>query len=167
MSTPEEYRIRFAVVEDAEVIATHRAEMFREMGVVHGDDVVTMQMASTPWVQRVMSTGRYVGWLVEFAGEIVAGGGVLLQDQGPVPGCLRAAGWAHIANVFTSPAHRRRGIARKLVEAILNWCRGNGVEHITLSTSEQAGSLYETLGFRYSSEFMKHSTAVIERGSDN
>ena len=69
------------------------------------------------------------------------------RSVGPVPGCLRVGRWAHIANVYTHPDHRRRGLARWLMQAVLEWCASNGMDLVTLSPSEEARPLYESLGF--------------------
>ena len=161
MTIAEEYRIHLAQRSDVSIIARQRAEMFRDMGLLPDEDVPTIETSSCAWLDRLMSSGEYVGWLVlDRRDNVVAGGGVLLREQGPVPGCPHPAGLAHVVNVFTSKSHRRIGIGKFLMSAILLWCSNNAVEHITLGTSEDARSLYESLGFVYTPELMKFSRSV-------
>jgi GNAT superfamily N-acetyltransferase len=95
-----------------------------------------------------MARGEYIGWFVEHDGRVVAGGGVLLRDQWSMPPYLLAPGRnAHVGNVYTESAHRRRGVARLIMRAILDWCTANAIDLVTLSASPDGRSLYEQLGF--------------------
>src|ERR1700733_2649603 len=68
------YSSRLALPADAEVIARHRARMFRDMNAVTEQESEELFAASLPWLKHVLGAGEYVGWLVLFDDEIVAGG---------------------------------------------------------------------------------------------
>ncbi len=85
-------------------------------------------------------------------GEVVGGGGIHIRDLGPVPGCCEGGRLGHIANIYTDPAHRRRGLARKLMTTILTWAKVEQLDRITLSASADGRPLYEKLGFVTNSE---------------
>jgi GNAT superfamily N-acetyltransferase len=78
-----------------------------------------MAATSTPLLRRGLEDGTYRGWLVEASsGEVVAGGGLISLEYhshpaDPVP---RRA-W--VVNMFTEREHRRRGLARLVMGAIL------------------------------------------------
>jgi len=58
---------------------------------------------------------------------------------------------AHIRMVGVHPDHRRRGIARRLVEACIDIARDHGKRRLTLETDPIMGAaraLYESLGFQ-------------------
>jgi GNAT superfamily N-acetyltransferase len=57
-----------------------------------------------------------------------------------------------IVNVVTEQAHRRRGIARKLMEILIQWCRAGGFGSILLHASDEGRALYESLGFKPTNE---------------
>jgi GNAT superfamily N-acetyltransferase len=143
-----QYSLRMALAEDGHTIARHRAAMFREMGLLDEHEASDLQIASAAWLTRLLTADGYIGWLVEHDGHCVAGAGVILREQGPSPGCLHVAQWAHIVNVYTESQHRRRGLARWLMQTILNWCEVNVVEHVTLAASPEGRPLYESLGFK-------------------
>jgi len=149
--------IRRATVEDAVTIARHRAAMFRDMGELSPDDFDVLRKASEDWLAPRLANGEYVGWLVEQNGVVVAGGGLLLREMWPVPGCCRAGRWAHVGNVYTERNHRRRGLARAVMEAILQWCKSNAIDHVTLAASREGRPLYEFLGFEADGMAMKLS----------
>jgi GNAT superfamily N-acetyltransferase len=70
----------------------------------------------------------------------------------------------NIVNVYTEPEFRRRGLARRLVEAALEWCKKNNIDFVILHASDQGRSLYESLGFQPSNE-MRVRLQKSEEGS--
>lgn len=59
----------------------------------------------------------------------------------------RGCGEAFVVHVYTEPEYRRRGFAKKLMQTIIDWCRKNNVERITLQSTHDGKSLYKDLGF--------------------
>jgi GNAT superfamily N-acetyltransferase len=149
----ESFTVRKAEPRDAGIIALHRAAMFRDMGLVSTADAFEeLRAASESWLASVLAANQYVGWLVVDGPNIAAGGGVLIREQFPVPGCHRVGRWAHVMNIYTEPEYRRRGLARRIMQPILEWCEAEGIDRVTLSASEEGKPLYESLGFRQAPE---------------
>jgi GNAT superfamily N-acetyltransferase len=147
-----EYRIRRATVEDAPVIARHRAAMFRDMGDASGDDVARIESASILYLRRMISERRFLGWLAERQGEVVAGGGLVVSQLLPRPGAVDGGAQALILNVYCEPEHRRRGLARALMEVMLEWCKRERMAKVVLHASQDGRPLYESLGFIQTNE---------------
>jgi GNAT superfamily N-acetyltransferase len=141
-----DYTIRTAVAGDAAVIARHRVEMFRAMGI---DDPAldTVEAASRARLIEQITSGEYLGWLAEHDGTTIAGAGVLLHQYYPSVANVRGRPTAYILNVYTDPAYRRRGLARRLVEEILGWCAANDIPRASLHASAAGRAVYEQLGF--------------------
>lgn len=78
------------------------------------------------------------GWYL--GSELVAIGGLTLD-----PYIKERAG--RIRRVYVHPEHRRRGLARKLVEAILKEGRQNYAFFTLRSATPEASALYVSLGF--------------------
>jgi GNAT superfamily N-acetyltransferase len=147
-----EYRIRRAMIEDAPVIARHRAAMFRDMGDAGGDDVARIESASILYLRQMMSERRFLGWLAERQGEVVAGGGLVVSQLLPRPGAVDGGAQALILNVYCEPEHRRRGLARALMAAMLEWCKRERIARVALHASQDGRPLYESLGFVQTNE---------------
>jgi GNAT superfamily N-acetyltransferase len=147
-----EYRIRRATVEDAPVIARHRAAMFRDMGDVSGDDVARIENASVFLLRQMIAEQRFLGWLAERQGEVVAGGGLMISQLLPRPGAIDGGVQAIILNVYCEPGHRRRGLARALMAAMLEWCKRERIAKVVLHASQDGRPLYESLGFVQTNE---------------
>ena len=147
-----EYRTRRARVEDAPVIARHRAAMFSDMGDVSGDEAARLESASFVHMRQMMAEQRYLGWLAERQGEVVAGCGLIISQLLPRPGAINGGAQALIVNVYCEPEHRRRGLARALMAAMLEWCKRERIAKVVLHASRDGRPLYESLGFVQTNE---------------
>lgn len=61
---------------------------------------------------------------------------------------------AHLMNVYTEKDYRRRGIARHLVNMLIEDARVHGATEISLDATESGRPLYESMGFKASEECM-------------
>jgi GNAT superfamily N-acetyltransferase len=150
-----DFLIRPGTLDDLETVVAHRGAMFRDMGYPE-DAVRSMCAAFRPWLERKMQAGEYLAWFAvtqDAAGEggIVAGAGVWLM--GWPPHMYDAGPWrANILNVYTEPEHRRKGLARRLMDEALAWCRANQVRTVILHASAAGRPLYESMGFEATNE---------------
>lgn len=139
------YHVRAATIADVDALARHRPAMFAEMG--SSIDTEGVDEAFRRWLADLMPAGTYRAWVVEADGhEIVAGGGITVVPWPPGPQYLGGR-IAFAYNVYTEPAHRRRGLARMIMDAIHGWCRTSGIGVVGLNASSAGRSLYETLGY--------------------
>ncbi len=147
-SSFEEFSIRASTLADAETIIRHRRSMFLDMGY---RDVVwldAMSAAFLPWLRRKMEAGEYLGWLaVALDRSIAAGAGLWLQDWMPA-GVTADSRRGYILNVYTEPQYRRRGLARRLMQLMLDHCRARGLAMAALNASDEGRPLYQSLGFK-------------------
>ncbi|HZS09275.1 MAG TPA: GNAT family N-acetyltransferase [Blastocatellia bacterium] len=140
-------RVRRATVVDAGVIARYRAAMMRDAGMADEEEAAAIEAASLPILSEMLARGEFLGWLAECDGQVVACGGLMMRRLLPRPGALQGGEEAYILNVYTEPEYRRRGLAGKLMEKMIAWSRERGCARVTLHTSEDGRSLYESLGF--------------------
>jgi ribosomal protein S18 acetylase RimI-like enzyme len=157
------YRIRPASAADAAVIARHRLLMFRDMGLLNDQEPDALERASRDYLARALPDGRYRGWLVERDACVVAGGGLILRQLLPRPGHPVGGTEAYVLNVYTDVAHRRRGLARALLHAILAQCGAEGIARTTLHASDAGRSLYESLGFIATNEMCRVEGEPVRR----
>jgi GNAT superfamily N-acetyltransferase len=160
--TPPRFEIRLAGVSDAALIATQRARMFQEMGLVPEPLFETYRARCESRIREMLETGEYIGWLAwpnESPDQIVAGVGVQLRSVLPHPvegpgGEVSIAEGRHaiIINVFTEPEWRRRGAAKLLLEQIIAWSRTERLDRLVLHASDEGRLLYEKMGFVQTNE---------------
>lgn len=148
----EELRVRKASFSDLPLILSHRRKMFEEMRIGGPAGLDAMDRESEAFFSAAMKDGSYRGWLVEDpTGRVVAGGGIGLISFPPNPK-NPSSRRATIFNVYTEPEFRRRGLARKLMNLMIDWCRENGFAWVMLHASEAGRPLYESMGFERTSE---------------
>jgi len=146
------YRIRAATLEDADALVRHRIGMFTDMGVPF--DGPALAESFRRWLAVEMPAGTYRAWLVETPdGQIAGGGGLSVLPWPPSPQDLGGR-IAVVYNVYTEPGHRRRGLARRLMETIHGWCRAADVTSIALNASQDGRPLYESMGYQLPSSPM-------------
>ena len=152
-----ELTLRLATPEDAAVIASHRVRMFLEAKGWPEERGAELLAVLPPFLARAIGAGTYRGWLLTTAdGAVVAGAGVQVRDLIPRLEVL-AGPEALVVNVFVEPPYRRRGLARQLMVAILDWCRVEGIVRIVLHPTDAARPLYVSLGFATSGELILYS----------
>ena len=61
---------------------------------------------------------------------------------------------AHLMNVYTAPAYRRRGLAKRLLTLLHREAERRGVTEITLDATDEGRKLYESMGYAASDEAM-------------
>ena len=151
---PEKFRIRLTTVDDADIIAWHRARMFQDMGDLQPHLFEAFRMKSCEQLRDLIARGEYVGWLTSLKvapDTVIAGAGVHLRSVLPHPaenGATFAEGsHAIVVNVFTEPEWRRKGLAAMLLNRIIQWAREQKLDELILHSSGEGRSLYERLGF--------------------
>jgi GNAT superfamily N-acetyltransferase len=154
ISEAMEFHIRTAGVEDLKHILHHRRAMFEEMGFRDAAVLDRVEELSREYFSEAIRIGRYRGWLAEdLNGHNVGGGGIVLADWPGYPGENHAER-AWILNMYTEPGARRCGVAKRLLEAMIEWCRIKGFSAVSLHASSAGRPLYETMGFQQSNEMM-------------
>jgi GNAT superfamily N-acetyltransferase len=152
MGIPEGFTIRRASTDDVATIVAHRRGMFYDMGYHDEAALDSMSVKFQPWVLARIKSDEYSAWLVlDAEGSVVAGASLWLMDWPPhMVGSGARRGY--ILNVYTEPEFRRRGLARCLMEVIVEWCRRNGIDTVILHASPRGRTLYESLGFKATNE---------------
>jgi GNAT superfamily N-acetyltransferase len=145
-------RIRLATPDDLPHLLHHRRAMFEEMGHSDFTALAQMEQSSRDYFHNALRAGTYRGWIVEDSEKrVIAGGGIVLAAWPGFPGETHAKR-AWILNMYTEPHARRRGIARRLVLTMAEWCRAEGLRSVWLHASHAGRPVYESLGFRPTNE---------------
>jgi len=156
MGLPEGFTIRRASADDLVTLIEHRRAMFYDMG--YRDDAALDSMTAKfgPWLLSKMNSGEYLAWVIVAPDySIAAGAGLWLMDW--PPHMIGEGTRGNILNVYTVETFRRRGLARHLMEMVIDWCRENKVDTVILHASPDGRSLYEALGFTASNEMRLRS----------
>jgi ribosomal protein S18 acetylase RimI-like enzyme len=143
--------IRIAVPADLPEILRQRRRMYEDMNYKDTKALDSMVSMCTPFLAEALSSGSFRSWLGLMNGNVAGGGAVLLSPWPCHPydsTCRRAT----ILNVYTYPEYRRKGVARALMQAMLDWCKTEGFTAVFLHASDDGRPLYESLGFKFNNE---------------
>jgi len=146
-----EVLIRPATPDDIPELLRHRRGMYEDMGYNDAGTLSVMVSTCKPYLASALANGTLHGWLACAGEKVVAGGVVLVSPwpSHPYDGqCRRAT----ILNMYTDPPFRRQGIARRLMQTMIDWCRKEGFVHVTLHASDKGRPLYDSLGFEVTNE---------------
>lgn len=147
----EDFHLRRATPSDLPMVLCHRRAMFLEMGYSQAA-LAPMMRSAEPYFAEGFQDGTYQGWFFEdSASRVVSGAGVTVIRYHPGPrDPLPRRAW--VVNVYTEMEYRRRGLARRLMQELVGWCRAQGFRSVYLHASEFGRPLYESMGFQITNE---------------
>lgn len=146
------FTTRLATSADAALITLHRRRMFVDAGRPDNQVLDRMAEAHTPWAARMIAEGKYIGWLTETEGKVVAGAGLLLLDWPPHPLDPAATQRGYLLNVYVEPGFRRRKLASHLIEMAMAEARRRRIRVVSLHSTDEGKPLYTANGFRTTNE---------------
>jgi GNAT superfamily N-acetyltransferase len=141
------YLLRPVGGRDVRVVGEQRAAMFRDMGEISERKIVRYGPVFNRWFRRELRRGNLSGVLVATpTGEVVAGGLLWRQPRTPSPRFPQQR-VPYVMSVYTSPSHRQRGLATRVVRALVATARREGFPRVELHATEVGRGLYTRLGF--------------------
>ena len=143
--------IRQATQDDIAEILRHRRGMYEDMDYRDDHALSAMLSTSEPYLTTALADGSFRSWLALEGTRTVGGGAVLIAPWPSHPydlECRRAT----ILNVYVYPEFRRKGVARELMQTMIDWCREQGFAAVYLHSSQDGRPLYEALGFEPTTE---------------
>ncbi|MBU0494574.1 MAG: GNAT family N-acetyltransferase [Chloroflexi bacterium] len=146
------YNLRLATLDDVVDLVRLRRLMFESMGITDVAALDRADVACEAYFRQALPAGVYRGWVAQAPdGRVVASAGYVI-DRHP-PGPWNPTGRiGYIMNLYVEPAHRRRSLARRIMETILAHLRAAGVCAFSLHATNVGRPLYESLGFAASNE---------------
>ena len=127
--------------------------MFQEMGEIPTPELAhALFDASLSALRPLFAERTYVGWLaVDSDQQIIGGAGVHVKLQLPRPSLdgtrVETEPVPLVVNVYTEPRFRQRGVARSLINSVMQWATSNNLGRVVLHASDAGRELYISLGF--------------------
>ena len=144
-----EYRI--ATNKDIELLMSSRLEMLKVVNNLPQDYEYTDEIINES--RDYFLNGDQVTVLA-LDGDVVAGC-ASMSFMRIMPTFSHPTGKrAHLMNVYTRSDYRRQGIARKMVNMLIDETWKRGATEISLDATKMGRPLYESLGFTNSTECM-------------
>lgn len=136
-----------AGMEDLEELVRTRITVLRAAnGLEETADLREVERESAEYYRRALADGSHVAYLVYDGGQFAGAGGISFFQV--MPTVHNPSGWkAYIMNMYTSPKHRRRGIARHTLSLLVKEARSRKITHISLEATSMGRPLYLDYGF--------------------
>src|SRR6202011_1410480 len=122
------------------------ARVWREVGDWSDEALAPQIPIWTAWFHDAVSAGVYVSFVAEQDGEPIGSASLLVHVAIPRPG-FPSDREGRVQSVYIVPAARRRGLARTLMDAVMEYARTAMLIRLTLHPSDDARPLYISLGF--------------------
>lgn len=123
-----------------------RMTLFRELGEVsETEDITQLRLSTTQYFLDNIEQ-NLLCWVIEVDNKIVSIASLNLFARIPYMDNLSGKE-GYILNIYTLPNYRKRGLAGKLVNIIIDYAKENEIKRLWLNSSEQGKSLYINYGF--------------------
>lgn len=147
--------VRPAGISDLDQVVAMRMQLFHAAGEPLDRAAHEEALAATCSYFREHLASRTSYTFVAEDGDQIVGTGTLVPfERPPYPG--NAAGReAYLLNMYTVPSHRRRGVARSVLDAALAAARDLGCKKVWLHATDAGVALYRSAGFSPSARYME------------
>ena len=138
---------RRAGLADLDLLTRTRIQVLRAANCLdESADLSEVERQSRAYYEEFLKSGQHVALLVFDGGRFIGAGGVSFFRV--MPTCCNPSGWkAYIMNMYTHPDYRRKGIARKTLDLLVQEARRRRISVISLEATEMGRPLYEAYGF--------------------
>ena len=136
-----------ATLADLDILTETRIEALRAANRLDASaDMTQVERATLAYYRSALADGSHTAYLV-FDGDVFVGAGGV-SYYAVMPTYHNPTGRkAYIMNMYTRPAYRRRGIAARTLDLLVQDARGRGVHAISLEATSMGRPLYEAYGF--------------------
>jgi len=109
------------------------------------------------YYEKHLNEGTFVSWIAILDDEIIATSGISFVEQPPHYGNpLGRIGI--LSSMYTTKAHRRKGIAKKLLSYVINEAREYGCAAVHITSAHMGTFLYQDFGFKQYDKFYRYRT---------
>lgn len=129
-----------------------RIAQLREEGATEEMDLVPALM---DYYHRHMADGTFVSWLALDGEKIVGTSGMSFVEKPPYFGCPSGR-IGLLSSMYTDPEYRRNGIAKELLNRVVEEARLYGCGSVQITASDMGVLLYSDFGFAKNGNFMQY-----------
>lgn len=117
---------------------------------------VDLESALFDFYHRHMADGTFVSWLALDGDKIIGTSGMSFVEKPPYFTCPSGK-LGLLSSMFTDPNYRRKGIAKELLDRVVNEARNYGCGAVHITASDMGVKLYTAYGFKHNGNFMMYN----------
>ena len=138
--------------DDLDTFIDMRIRQLREEGATEDIDLIP---PLRDYYDRHMSDGTFVSWLALDGDKIIGTSGMSFVEKPPYFGCPSGR-IGLLSSMFTDPGYRRMGIAKELLNRVVEEARAYGCGAVQITASDMGVKLYTAYGFVHNNNFMQY-----------
>lgn len=138
--------------DDLDTFINMRITQLREEGATEDIDLIP---ALKDYYDRHMADGTFVSWLALDKDKIIGTSGMSFVEKPPYFGCPSGR-IGLLSSMFTDPGYRRMGIAKELLNRVVEEARAYGCGAVHITASDMGVKLYTAYGFVHNNNFMQY-----------
>ena len=138
--------------DDLDTFIDMRIRQLREEGATEDIDLIP---PLRDYYDRHMSDGTFVSWLALDKDKIIGTSGMSFVEKPPYFGCPSGR-IGLLSSMFTDPGYRRMGIAKELLNRVVEEARAYGCGAVHITASDMGVKLYSAYGFVHNNNFMQY-----------
>ena len=139
--------------DDLDTFIDMRIRQLREEGATEDIDLIP---PLRDYYDRHMSDGTFVSWLALDKDKIIGTSGMSFVEKPPYFGCPSGR-IGLLSSMFTDPGYRRMGIAKELLNRVVEEARAYGCGAVHITASDMGVKLYTAYGFVHNNNFMQYT----------
>ena len=129
-----------------------RIAQLREEGATEELDLTP---ALLDYYLRHLADGTFVSWLALDGDRIIGTSGMSFVEKPPYFSCPTGR-IGLLSSMYTDPDYRRRGIAKELLNRVVEEARSYGCGAVQITASDMGVLLYTNFGFVKNGNFMQY-----------
>lgn len=141
------YFYKRATIDDLEVLVSSRIQVLKAANQLADDvDMSEVERESRDYYIESFKENSHIAYLVYDADKIIGAGGISFYRVMPTyhnPSGRKA----YVMNMYTHPQYRRKGIALKTLQLLVEEARSRGIKQISLEATQAGKPLYQKYGF--------------------
>lgn len=151
-------RYRKLTKDDLDTFIQMRITQLTEEYTSEGREVpknVDLASALKEFYEKHMADGTFVSWLALDGDKIIGTSGMSFVEKPPYFTCPSGR-LGLLSSMFTNPNYRRMGIAKELLNRVVEEARSYGCGSVQITASDMGVKLYTAYGFEHNGNFMAY-----------
>ena len=138
--------------KELDIFITMRINQLREEGA---KEEIDLKATLKDYYLRHMADGTFISWLAFDGDKIVATSGMSFVEKPPYFACPSGK-MGLLSSMFTNSKYRRMGIAKELLQRVIEEAKVYGCGTIQITASDMGVKLYSAYGFVHNGNFMQY-----------
>ena len=138
-------KYRIATISDCEELTKLRMKMREELDMDFKSELIYEK--TLDFFKRNIVNGTHIAFICENDKQMIATVGITLFEIMPTTQHPNGR-VARLMNMYVEPSHRNKGIAKELLNLVMEYAKKQQIEKVMLNPSRMGRTLYENYGFQ-------------------